>query len=258
MTNRQGTPVWYELMTRNPDAAQVFYGSVLDWHFLKTPGGPQADYRIASAGADTVAGLLPMPGHAEGMPDMWFIYVGVNDVDAVAERVKMLGGTIEMQPTDIPGIGRFAFCCDPQGAYFYLMRGDSDQNSRAFSPDTPGHCSWNELVTTDQTAALGFYRELFGWEHGCAMAMGDAGDYTFINHQGAMIGAMMDLPQSGAQPFWNFAFTVSDIDRAKSAVETGGGQVRLGPIQLPGDGGWLIQATDPNGAKIMFTGRRNH
>ena len=256
MTNREGTPIWYELMTANPDKAQKFYGSVMGWTFEAMPGDAGPDYRIASANGITVAGVMRTPDHAKGMPDMWFTYVGVMDVDASAKKVKSLGGAVDIEPTDIPGVGRFAFCRDPQGAKFYLMRGSSSEDSKAFAPMTPGHCSWNELVTSDQKAALEFYGKLFGWEHGGAMPMGEAGDYTFINLDGGMIGAMMNATQKGTQPYWNFALQVADIDKAKAAVEKGGGKVRSGPMELPDNSGWLIQTDDPLGAKMMFTGPR--
>ncbi|WDR04666.1 VOC family protein [Devosia rhodophyticola] len=256
MSNRQGTPIWYELMTDQPDTARAFYGAVLDWTVEKMPGGSAAEYWIASSGSKTVAGLLKTPEHAENMPNMWFVYFGVDDVDASAKQVKSLGGRVDIEPTDIPGVGRFAFCSDPQGAHFYLMRGDSDDDSTAFSTMQPGHFSWNELVTSDQKAALEFYVSLFGWEQGGAMPMGDLGDYTFINQHGAMIGAVMNAPEKGTKPYWNFALQVADIDVAKSAVEAGGGTVRSGPNELPDNSGWLFQADDPQGAKMMFSGPR--
>jgi uncharacterized protein len=256
MTNREGTPIWYELMTTDPDAAQQFYGSVMGWTFETMPGGLGRDYRIASANGVTVAGIMQTPDHAKGMPDTWYTYVGVMDVDASAKKVKALGGGVDIEPTDIPGVGRFAFCRDPQEARFYLMRGSSDEDSQAFAPQTAGHFSWNELVTSDQKAALEFYGKLFGWEHGGAMPMGEQGDYTFINLDSNMIGAMMNARQNGTKPYWNFALQVADIDKAKAAVEKGGGTVRSGPMELPDNSGWLIQADDPTGAKIMFTGPR--
>ena len=89
------------------------------------------------------------------------------------------------------------------------------------------------------------------------MPMGDAGDYTFIGEGDDMIGAMMDVQETGTTPFWNFAFTVEDLDAARRAVESGGGTITHGPMELPGDqGDWLVQATDPEGAGVMFTGRR--
>lgn len=256
MTNREGTPIWYELMTHEPDAAQKFYERVMGWKFEAMPGDPDLDYRIATAKDKTVAGVVRTPEHAQSMPNMWFVYIGVEDVDASAEKVKSLGGNIEIEPTDIPGVGRFAFCTDPQGAHFYLMRGNSDEDSTAFAPMKPGHGCWNELVTSNQKAALDFYSKLFGWEHGGAMPMGPASDYTFIYHDGMMIGAMMDAQEKDTKPYWNFAMQVANIDKAKAAVEKAGGTVRMGPTELPDNSGWLIQADDPQGAMIMFVGAR--
>ena len=65
---------------------------------------------------------------------------------------------------DIPGVGRFAMVADPQGMVFYIMRGDGSQDSQAFHVTAPGHCGWNELVTSDHKAALAFYGELFNWQ----------------------------------------------------------------------------------------------
>ena len=258
MGNRHGMPIWYELITAQPEEAQKFYSGVMGWTFAPMPDDQEGNYNIASAGNETVAGVMRTPDHAKGMPDRWFVYVGVEDVDSCAERVKSLGGSVDIEPTDIPGVGRFAFCNDPQGAQFYVMRGASNQESTAFTGNRAGHFSWNELVTSDQKAALEFYTRLFGWEHGGAMPMGEAGDYTFINHGGAMIGAVMDTPEKGARPFWNFAIEVADIDAADDAIRSGSGTVRMGPHELPDNSGWLIQASDPLGAKIMFTGPRKN
>lgn len=255
MQNREGTPIWYELMTKNPDGAQAFYGAVMGWTFETMPGGLERDYRVASSGGTGVGGIMRTPEHAQGMPDTWFMYVGVEDVDASTDKVRTLGGRVDIEPMDIPGVGRFSFVADPQGAPFYLMRGNSDEASQALARKTPGHCCWNELVTSDQKAALEFYGKLFGWEHGGSMQMDVNGDYTFINHNGEMIGAFMTVPDKDTKPYWNFALQVEDIDVAKTAVETERGTVRIGPTEIPEDT-WLILADDSNGAQIMFTGPR--
>lgn len=91
-----------------------------------------------------MAGVMKAP---DGSPfgTTWVVYFGVADVDAMAAKVEKLGGSIHMEPQDIPGVGRFAFAADPQGAMFYLMRGESDENSTAFAPMKAGHCGWNVL-----------------------------------------------------------------------------------------------------------------
>jgi predicted enzyme related to lactoylglutathione lyase len=37
-----------------------------------------------------------------------------------------MGGSLEMQPMDIPDVGRFALLQDPQGAHFFIMTAPSD------------------------------------------------------------------------------------------------------------------------------------
>ncbi len=215
MSNRHGTPIWYELLTDDPDSAQAFYSRVMGWKFEKPSSAlANRDYRIFTArDGEGVGGVLKTPDGAPFDP-IWLAYYGVDDVDAATEKLKALGGSVHMEPTDIPNVGRLSFVADPQGASFYLMRGDSEP-------------------------------------------MGDAGDYTFIQHGDTAIGAMMDAPDSNERAFWNLAFNVDDIDDARSAVEEGGGIVRHGPIKLPDDySGWLIQVADPQGAKVMFTGAR--
>ncbi len=258
MANRDGTPLWYELITDDPDAAQDFYGTVLGWAFSRLQGGPVGDYRPFDApGGEGVGGVMRMPDHAKGMPATWLVYFGVSDVDAMTQKAHALGASVKVEPTDIPNVGRFSFLTDPQGARFYLMCGIGEGDSTAFAPMKPGHCSWNELVTSDQKAALDFYGQLFGWEKMGSMPMDGAGEYTFIGHDDDMIGAMMEGSDRSTEPFWNFAFTVSDIDSAKAAVESGGGTVAYGPLELPGDKGhWMIQSNDPHGTKVMFTGKR--
>ncbi len=45
----------------------------------------------------------------------------VEDVDASVQRAIELGGTVLMQPQDIPDTGRFAVSQDPQGATFSII-----------------------------------------------------------------------------------------------------------------------------------------
>ena len=45
--------------------------------------------------------------------------------------------------------------------------------------------------------------------------MGEMGDYTFLQHGGAGIGAMMTNPPGGGPPGWGFYFRVPDIESAK-------------------------------------------
>ena len=256
MTNPHGTPIWYELMTADPDKAQPFYEKVVGWSAT-----PFANDTLAGTGGYTVfnapdgqgvAGLmkLPEPGPQPG----WYGYIGVDDVDAAAAKLQAAGGAIHMPPTDLEGVGRMAMVADPQGVGFYLMKGASPEGSTAFKRMALGHGEWNELQTSDDQAALAFYGDQFGWTKDGAMPMGEMGDYSFLSHDGGMIGAVMKAPP-GARPGWNYFFRVGDIDAAKQRIEEAGGRINQGPMEVPG-GDFVIYAADPQGAKFGVVGSR--
>ncbi|MBN8808111.1 MAG: VOC family protein [Sphingomonas sp.] len=252
MPNPHGTPIWYELMTPDVEAAKQFYGDIVGWNFTQFPspdGGMQ--YTIGNVGETGVVGLTTGP---DGSPKGWWTYFYVTDVDAKVAEVEGAGGKTHMPATDMPGVGRMAFVEDPQGVMFYLMRPDSamgDRESTAFSPTLPGRCSWNELVTTDQKAALPFYQSLLGWTSTEVMSMGEHGDYTFLDCGDARLGAMMDR-MSPEQPVkWTFYFHVADVDAAVDTVKAAGGQVIMGPMDVPG-GQRIIIVVDPQGASVGF------
>lgn len=194
MANHHGDFIWYELLTGDPDAAAEFYGSVVGWKARDAGMGGEIPYTLLSANGTDVGGLVKLPAAAaaSGMRPVWLGYVGVDDVDAAAKRIKQAGGAIHVPPSNIPGVGRFAMVADPHGVPFYVMRGSVEGTSEAFKPMAVGHCGWNELVTTDQAAALDFYETQFGWKPGGAMPMGEAGDYRFLEQSGEMIGAVMN------------------------------------------------------------------
>ena len=255
--DQHGAFIWYELLTSDADAAADFYAKIVGWRARDFGGG--MDYRLLSAGGVDVAGLMALTPEMAGMKPGWLGYIGVDDVDAAAGRIKDAGGSIHVPPTDIPDVGRFAMVADPQGVVFYVMRGISDQKSEAFKPTADGHGAWNELVTTDQAAALDFYIGQFGWEKGDALPMGEAGDYRFVHHHGDMIGAIMNRfdnsnSTENAQPAqWNYYFRVPSIATAVETIRGNGGTITFGPQEVPG-GDFVINATDPQGAAFGLVG----
>jgi len=258
MANKHGDFIWYELLTSDADAAQAFYGSVLEWTIADS-GMPSMDYRIINAGENSVGGLMAITAEmaANGARPAWVSYIAVNDVDDCVTSVEHGGGKTLMPAMDIPNVGRIAMVTDPQGAPFYVMKpASTDGESLAFSYDKPriGHCAWNELVTSDQAAAWHFYGMRFGWVKDGAMDMGPMGQYEFIRH-GAMLGAMMKGTPEMGPPHWSQYFRVVDIDAAVAAINAGGGQVVHGPIEIPG-GDYALNGIDPQGAHFGLVGAR--
>ena len=135
--------VWYELMTTGPSAAEEFYRQVVGWGTQPFTGHEHMDYTMWTAGEEPIGGLMELPEQARkgGAPPHWMGYVGVADVDAVAETAGRLGGCLLVPPRDIPGAGRFAVIADPQGATCALYQsGDAGAGGQQ-PPAAPGRVS---------------------------------------------------------------------------------------------------------------------
>ena len=254
MRNAHGDFIWYELMTGDPAQAAQFYEPVAGWK-IGDPVPSPTEYRMIDTGDGLVGGALTLTDDMtqHGARPTFMGYIGVDDVDATLEAIEAKGGKMLMPATDMDGVGRIAMAADPQGAPFYVMRGITDEVSTSFSPDRPGHTAWNELQTNDLDAAREFYPAVFGWTLGEVMPMGEMGDYQFIDHGGRMIGAMMTAPP-GVPTAWGFAFNNPDIDGATQRIQSAGGVVTHGPVEVPGDQR-VIMATDPEGVPFMLVGK---
>lgn len=250
--------MWYELITTDTEAAKDFYKKVIGWD-MHGFGGDNS-YNVLNAGDGEIGGIMALPENAcaEGAHPTWLGYIGVDDVDGTAARVTDAGGAILREPTDIPGAGRMAVVADPQGAAFMLLKGaiEDAPPPTAFKPDAPRHIGWNELHSKDWESAFDFYSGLFGWAKSDAMDMGDMGSYQLVTANDAAIGAMFNNSQA-ARPNWLFYINVDDIDAAHQRVLDAGGTVTLAPHPVPGDI-WIIQATDPQGAKFALVGPRKN
>lgn len=254
MANSHGTPIWYELITTDVDAAQRFYGDVVGWA-ISRGDHPGMDYRhLAAPDGEYIGGMMARPAQMQA-PPLWLFYIGVDDVDAAVAKITDAGGAVHMPATDMENVGRMAMVADPQGAVFYVMRGARDEPSSAYGRTAIGHASWHELVTTDPAAAFTFYGDQFGYRKDGAMPMGPDAEYAFLNHNGEMIGAVMPTgsmegecwkQDPNGRSSWHFYFRVGDIDAAKERVLAGGGQVAYGPMEVPG-GEWAMNCVDPQG-----------
>lgn len=258
MTTSTGMPIWYELITTDTEAATAFYGELVGWTTQEMPTAPGLPpytiWEATDGGTKTgVGGLVPRPAEAT-IPAGWYAYFSVADVDAKIAENAAAGGRTHMGGYDIPHVGRIALVEDAQGIVFYLMTPTPPTpgaTSTSFSGTLPQRCAWNELVTTDHKAALPYYRDLLGWVSNEAMPMGAMGDYSFIDAGGIQIGAMMDRSASEQPLKWTFYFRVPSADAAAEQVKALGGQVIMGPMDVPG-GQRIIVAVDPQGASVGF------
>lgn len=260
MAINHGDFLWYELMTSNPDEAEAFYGNLLGWDF-KPSGQEGMDYRTFAKNGEEVGGLMPLAPEmqSKGARPMWAGYIAVDDVDASAAAITEHGGTVMMEPQDIPGVGRFAFAADPSGAPFYIMKGSVEGGeTSSFSKYEPreGHCAWNELATADQAGSHDFYTALFGWEKADTMDVGEMGAYDMYSNGDYTLGAIMQKPPQMPISLWSFYFRVPSIDAAVAYVKANGGQIINGPMEIPG-GDYVCTGIDPQGATFDLIGKKD-
>lgn len=112
-----GVFVWNELNTRDIDAAKAFYTATLGWAYERMPIEGDGEYCIIKIGDTRVGGIFVLAGpEFEGIPDHWFAYVAVDDVDARLAAVEGAGGAVLRPPFDVPGVGRIAVVRDSVGA----------------------------------------------------------------------------------------------------------------------------------------------
>lgn len=260
MSDSQGGFIWYELMAADADAARHFYDAVLGWRIDAQSSGAIPYRMIAAGDGDQVGGVLTLSAEmiAGGARPGWYGYVCVDDVDAELAALSQAGGTTCVDQ-HVEGVGRIALVVDPQGVPLYLMdpippAQDAGAVSTAFDPAREGHVAWNELTTPDPAAAKEYYCARFGWELAGSMPMPGLGEYEFLALGGAMIGALMPLPE-GKTAGWTFYWRTGDIDAAKARVEAAGGTPLHAIQQVPG-GDFVLTCSDPAGATFGLVGSR--
>ncbi len=258
MANKHGF-IWYELLTTDAAAAINFYRHVVGWAITDS-GMLGGRYDICNVGGRGVAGIMEMPPHLHelNVKPHWGGFIHVDDVDAMASNIRAAGGAIHRGPEDIPHVGRFAVAADPQGGVFTLFKPAPMTGEMPAAPayNSPGTVSWHELVTTDWPAAWEFYSGLFGWTKSESMDMGPNGTYEMFSTSdqpatGGMMNAPKEMRAHMQRPFWTYYFVVDEINAAKSRVEAAGGTVQMGPHEVPG-GMWIVQGTDPQGARFAL------
>ncbi|PIB23232.1 hypothetical protein BFP76_09460 [Amylibacter kogurei] len=119
MADNHGQIWWTELNTWDPDKAKDYYGAVMGWTFEETPtaGTDNArPYYIAKKGDQPVAGIFNLVSpDFNGVPDHWFTYFSVTDLDATLTNTVEKGGKVHRQPFEIPNVGRMAVVADSNG-----------------------------------------------------------------------------------------------------------------------------------------------
>ena len=124
-----GDVSWHELATTDHEAAFAFYSDLFGWEKQQAMDmGEGGLYQMYGLGDRMIGGMynksagLPDAdkNKAEPGPPAWLYYISVADLNESVSKVKSKGGTIVVEPMEVPGGSRIAVGIDPQGAAFGL------------------------------------------------------------------------------------------------------------------------------------------
>jgi predicted enzyme related to lactoylglutathione lyase len=250
-----GRFLWYELMTSDTKSAKAFYSRVMGWQSRDVPT-PGMSYTLFTVGEETVCGLTNLrkeAGQDNAVPK-WIGYVGVSDVDAAADQVRRLSGTVYVPPTNVPDFSRFSVVADPQQATFVLFKLLSPGQGTPADSSAKGRVGWHELLADNWEPVFPFYAALFGWQRADADSEAMS-TYQQFSAGGQTIGGMYTKPASVSVPFWLYYFNTDDVDAAAKRVTAGGGRILEGPIGVPG-ASRVARCVDPQGAMFALVGKR--
>jgi uncharacterized protein len=229
-----GTPCWVELSgTPDIEASESFYRELFGWEMPEQPNSVQlGGYRRAKLNGRDVAGVSPRM--QADQPAVWATYVSVADAEATVAKVAEAGGEKITDPIDVMGMGTMCVFTDPTGAVFGVWQPGTFAGAELVNEY--GAFGWNELGTRDTAAANEFYGRVFGWDH-AEEESERAGTYTVWKAGEAMVGGMLDMNAVGlpaeVPPHWLVYFTVEDTDAVVEKAKSGGGDVRMEPIDVP-------------------------
>jgi predicted enzyme related to lactoylglutathione lyase len=228
-----GAIVWHELFTDDVDEARSFFPELLGVE-LETADMGEFRYSMLKKDGRTHAGFVLKPEEGGDIPNHWYPYVQVDDVDATLAKATELGVEAylgPMEPTD--GL-RIAVLADLQKATFGVMSWGEERPTGLFV--------WDELHATDTAAAATFYARLVGWTTEPFME-----GYEAFNSGESTVGGLMQERGGSRVAYWLTYFGVDDTDAAAAkAMELGAGVI-VPPESMEGVGRYAV-LTDPTGA----------
>lgn len=107
---------WQELVTGGePGEALAWYRELFGWEEIdRLDMGDDGPYLLYGRRGRILGGIYG----AGGRPPGWLHYVRVPDVERAAAAAREAGGSVQLEPMDVPGGDRIAQLRDPQGVPF--------------------------------------------------------------------------------------------------------------------------------------------
>ena len=261
-----GVPCWVDTLKPDPEAASSFYGELFGWQFAgpgPMPGDPPWRYYVARLRGRDVAGISSMPAQGAPPAAVWNTYIAVENADAAATSARRAGGTVALEPFDVPPAGRMALLTDPAGASFCIW--EAKQRPGAQLVNEPGAWAMSLLQTSDPEGAQAFYGRVFGWRaeplpvDGVQVLLWRLPGYVGGEPQqpvprdvvGVMATRAPDAGPDAPPPSCSVDFWIADADAAAATAVQRGGQAIVEPHDTAGFRRAIL--ADPAGAAFSVS-----
>ncbi len=106
---------WFEILGNDGASLQKFYGDLFGW---KIDAANPMNYGMVEGKDGGIGGGISA---AQDAKPQVTVYVVVDDLQAMLDKAKGLGGEIVMPPMDVPGGPKIAQFKDPQGNVIGIM-----------------------------------------------------------------------------------------------------------------------------------------
>jgi uncharacterized protein len=244
-----GAPCWVDLMTSDTSRSRDFYGELFGWD-AEEPNEQFGGYFNYLKGGTPIAGCMSAQTGG-GVPDVWSIYLAVEDAQKTVEATVAGGGQVFVDPMAVAELGTMAVVGDPGGATIGVWQPGTHPGFVIVTE--AGAPSWFELATRDYKAAIEFYRDVFGWE---THTVSDGEDFRYTtlalgpDEWGAgILDAAAFLP-ADVPAHWSVYFGVDDTDAALAKTVQLGGSIVQPAEDTPY--GRLGTAADATGARFKL------
>ena len=246
MTGTANKPAWVDLASSDAAASRDFYSKLFGWNVEVNPDPQYGGYGLAKLGGSDAAGIGPKQD--PNAPTAWSLYIGSEDIEALARSVTDNGGAVAVAPFDVGDQGRMAVFIDPAGAFISAWQGT---RMGGFQTDAPNSFGWAELNARGVDNALPFYTAIFGWSIKTSPMGEGQPDYNEFQIGGKSVAGAWEMnPSVPAEvpSYWQIYFAVDDVDAAfRKALDLGAQEI-FAPTEYPG--GRFAIVADPQGASF--------
>ena len=250
-----GAPIWFDLMSSDPERAADFYREIFGWELEGPPQPEFGGYQNFTCNGKRVAGLVPQMD-AGGPANIWSVYLHTTDADATVAATRAAGATVMVPPMSVGELGSMMVVVDPAGAVIGFWQPGTHPGFTEWG--VHGAPYWFECQSKDYDSSLAFYRSVLGAR---IDEIGTGGDpdavgpdqYGQVFAGESAYSRIMDsanLFPAEVPSFWQVYITVDDVAATVKQSQALGAEIVMPPEETPY--GTLAAIKDPLGALICL------